>query len=125
MHELTDYSDDGIRLWVAEQEGHVNRISARDPQYRNAVLIKHYLEGIKELLKRPAPPIATRRHELLTAMISQWRADNPRKEPPYQKLTMHAAQEAMRESRADIADLATEIAKLRDESRAANRKTET
>ena len=30
-----------------------------------------------------------------------------------QKLTMRAAQEAMRESRADIADLATEIAKLR------------
>ena len=113
MHELTDYSDDGIRLWVAEQEGHVNRTSARDPQYRNAVLIKHYLEGIKELLKRPATPIDARRHELLTAMISQWRADNPRKEPPYQKLTMRAAQEAMREARADIADLATEIAKLR------------
>lgn len=112
MYEVTDYSNEGIAKWAAEQLEYANTIGENNVRYNCARLIVEHALRIRSKVLLPAGEAEKRKHELIVAKIAKWRADHPNVEPQIVKIN----EEAYRESHPDIAKRIDEIIDLRTQA---------
>jgi len=112
MYEPTDFTNEGIKKWGAEQLLYASTIGADDNRYSLASVLSECAYELESILFKPDPRLAQQQEKVLTEMLAKHEIGNASPVPN------KYLEQAYRETHTEIMGLVKKMVELRTQSEA-------